>query len=721
MNTVRKPSRLPALGVFVLLLAILGAALLLGNASEERGRQPAPAVVQESPTPASASAAGLQRDGNGCLVPRFGTRNSAALRPQSDQWRLAASGDRLQEDPCGHIWALWFNSWTVFRHGAIEEYGYLALSPRGPIGALARSGVASFLSVPGGQLWLLGNRGELARYRHGAWEPLPARPNCAQGQLLLVDAEVWLACGAPDPMPLAAWNETALAWRAVPGFGHGSVERLAHGPDGRLYAAGGGRVLEYRGGTATNAWRSLAEGSETATAFAVDRERIYLGTSDGLHLFDARGKPLARVLGGKTITGIAANDRGGVWVSATGAGLHYFNGRRWFSWRYAQGLPDDESRDVLIDARGWLWLGGTPAAVIDERAAAARIVELQAAERLPGRQFADACLAAKDVLGDRRQSGQVAQAERDGKTLVFFAGTQVCPFPPHQALDAHLHFRRASDGALLEVPFNGSRGSSSCGSPCSDEQRARFAPLWTVRVHETDTRAMALPSPVPAHSPGESFLLTRRGDIWLATRDAGLYRHDGRRWQRYGMNDGFGPGNIVQAMVEDAEGFVWVASSPQYDRQQSRHVGAPLQRWYQGKWQRYTPDEGLAYWSAQALAKGPGGMAVGTNGGLSLVAASGIKTFGAKQLGTHTFVNGIAADDSGVWWLAHGIFNEGLSIGQGERFSHLTSREGLFDDQLQAIAHDDLGQVWLLAENGKVAVYERALLIQRAQVAAESE
>jgi len=718
MSTVRKPSKFPALGVFLLLLALVGVAWLI-----DRALRPA---ADEALAPIAGPARGQQpamrpmlqtSDDGRCLEPRFNTPARGSDRPAPREWRIADGGDRLQEDACGHIWALWFNSWTIYRHGQTEQVGYLSLSgSTGSIAGLARSGVNSFLPGPGADLWLLGNNGDLAHYRNGAWESLPARPNCGQGQLFLVDAEVWLACGAADPLSLSTWNASAQAWQAVSSIQLNSVLRIAQGPGGLLYAIDGDRIVEYGGGAGADRWQMLADISGATTAFAVGRDHIYHGTSDGLQVFDRRGSLLARVFEGKTITGVAPNDRGGAWVSVAGAGLHYFNGQRWASWRYAQGLPDDEARDVLIDTRGWLWVGGTPSAVLDERTAAARIFELAAPEAMPGLLFDNACAAARAVLGDQAQSGQVAQAESAGQALVFFSGRQVCPFPRQQPSETHLHYRRASDGALLEVPANGSRGYSYCGVPCSEQQRAHFASTWRVIVHAPRARAIAPPSPVPLQSPSDLFLLSRRGDIWLATRTDGVYRHDGNRWHHYGENDGFGPRNIVQAILEDAEGLVWIASSPQYLRDQGRHAGAPLQHWFQGEWRRYTPDDKLADWSAQALAQVPGGVAVGTNGGVSVVKPSGVLTVDTRQSGGRNFINAIAVDTDGMWWLAHGSFGEGLSIGRDGNFSRLTSRAGLFEDALHAIAHDDLGNVWLIAENGKVAVYPRTMLLQRARV-----
>ena len=50
-----------------------------------------------------------------------------------------------------------------------------------------------------------------------------------------------------------------------------------------------------------------------------------------------------------------------------------------------------------------------------------------------------------------------------------------------------------------------------------------------------------------------------------------------------------------------------------------------------------------------------------------------------------------------------------LASGAGVRV--LSSREGLFADDLYAVAVDDEGRIWLQSDAGEVAVYDRQVLL----------
>jgi len=59
--------------------------------------------------------------------------------------------------------------------------------------------------------------------------------------------------------------------------------------------------------------------------------------------------------------------------------------------------------------------------------------------------------------------------------------------------------------------------------------------------------------------------VTGGGDLWVATRTDGVYRFDGERWDRYGMEEGLAD-NQVDAVMEAPDGGMWAATAGGYSR-----------------------------------------------------------------------------------------------------------------------------------------------------------
>jgi len=695
-------------------LALVLAGMILSQVNHSTPPAPLsamPAVERE----AAPQAAGLDDDGEGCLRP---TRTSRLGEPveRSDaiEWQTTAAADRLRVDRCGSVWGLWFNSWSVSLYGDPAHIGHVAVPNRGRLAGLARSGVAAFLPAHDATLWIVGNNGELARYRQGGWQRLPAPERCTPAALELVDGDVWLACGSSSA-PLSRWDEQAQSWLPVAGTGAVPIARLAVASDGLLFAAGAGALGAYDGGP-EQPWRWLAQ-TPAPTALAADDEHVHVGSEDGLHSFDRRGRPLGKALAGDRISGVVATGNGRIWASVVGGGLRHFDGRSWHEWRFAHGLPDDEGRDVLLDDRGRLWLAGSVGGVLDERQAARRIVSLADPPPIDGNTFDDACAAADALLGERDVAGHVARQRIDGRMRVFFDGHQVCPDPWNGPRTVPLAWRRG-DGAIVEVASNGHRGHVDCGSPCTDEQRRTMAPLWQVRVHRPlpggrglqPAETLPLPDPLPTQSPHSALLLGGDDTVWIGTRDRGLYQYDGRRWRQHQADDRFDRGNGLVTLLEDASGTVWAGAHPRWLPEAGRHAGAALYRWRNGRWSTPDADEPLSRWSTLTLTAIDDGIAIGSNGGMAEITSSGIRVIGSDVFGQRAFVATLAQDPQQAWWVGHGSFDPGISRLQHGQLMHATSRNGLFADRIRRIAVDDADRLWLLESGGRVAVYPRAAL-----------
>jgi ligand-binding sensor domain-containing protein len=215
--------------------------------------------------------------------------------------------------------------------------------------------------------------------------------------------------------------------------------------------------------------------------------------------------------------------------------------------------------------------------------------------------------------------------------------------------------------------------------------------------------------PLPAEAPGSDFILDSKGRLWVGTRGDGLYRYDGSGWRRFAEEARLYPRNLIWQMAEDAEGSIWAASNPQFIKEKG-YENPNLHRWRDGIWKHWSPDDGLGYWTAECvLPMKSGAVAVGTNGGLSILDERGLRTYKREEMTASHFVESLSEDAKGRLWITHLYWGNGATLFDGVQFNTLDSRDSLFADRLRASAHDGEGRVWLVADDGRVGVYDPAL------------
>lgn len=91
-----------------------------------------------------------------------------------------------------------------------------------------------------------------------------------------------------------------------------------------------------------------------------------------------------------------------------------------------------------------------------------------------------------------------------------------------------------------------------------------FALLWLQGCHSKAQNQVSNPKLIiPAGTNQYAFirkgLQDKAGNIWFATSGAGVYRYDGKGFVNYTMKDGLNS-NIVQCMIEDYKGTIWVGT-----------------------------------------------------------------------------------------------------------------------------------------------------------------
>lgn len=709
-------------GAFLLIAAALAAGWYLFHRAAAPGDH-AGTDTRAQLASARAAPGWFSEDEGGCLLPRRIDHTGQDLeRAALNEWRAGGSGDTLRIDPCGNVWALWFNSWVIHVADDPSQRGTVSL-PRGneAVAAIVNSGIADFLPRRG-ELWLSGRHGSLVRYRHGSWRRIEAPGKCFSGQLVEFGGEVVFACHGVGTNSLHVWDAAGESgsWRSLSGelrtFG-----RVATSQEGALITAGGGSLLVLRD-PAGGPWQTVPHAAGSPVEMAADAARIAIADESGLEIVDYAGRPLIPRFEIEGIRGVALDARG-VWVAVWRAGLHFHDGRAWHRWDYAKGLPDDTARDLLLSPGGRLWLAGTPSAAIDSVAAAEAIPRLQAPNPIAARIYADACAAADSELTNRAASEEVSRESGIERKLVFFRASQVCPDPHAADYPGPVFTRRRADGALLRMTHNPQRDAGRCPGDCSGAAYEALAERWRLALFVPQSLSarsgfdridLVAPDPLPREPPMPEPALPDDGTVWLATRSEGVLRFDDGAWQRFGAADGFSPANPVVDLAHDHLGRVWVYTHPSTSAVEAS-VLWPLHRWQGGTWTHQGLGQVSDSIQGRSLIPTSNAMLIATNGPLLRIDGAGVPvSTGDDGVGD---ASDVSVDRAGYFWIAESLWSSrrGIRILDRGRTGRLDARDGLFEDRIRAIAHDGDGGIWMLAEQGRVAVYDRQVLFRAAR------
>jgi hypothetical protein len=611
----------------------------------------------------------------------------------------------LHLDKSGRVWAAW-NEVAVFPPG----------KPDAPevFSAPSAANVMSFAADRDGRFCMAQWHGApLFCYDGTRWESIPF-----PGEFLHA-AGVFQGRFYAASQALKEWNPRIKTWKNVEAT-RGNIFNHFHETPWGAFLAGGPAlwVLNDPDGTG---WRPLWTGQGRSEEWITSLDsgadgRIFAGTNNGFFVLDRTGRVLAHHLAGHSVTAVAARSGDRYWVGSARDGLFFIDKDRVSRFGYPEGLPSDEVRDLVVDGQGYLWFAneGLQVARADEAEEVMR--RPPSPPKMEGQVFADACAAADALLEGKRESGQVTVATIEGKTVVFLNGRQACPDRYSRRGDAVNAVRRA-DGALAVMSYNGVRFSNYCPRPCSPSQSKEMQKRWAGYLLVPAEKGPGLlrvdlppVDPVPAETPNSEFHLDARGRLWVGTNGDGLYLFDGRHWTRFAEEAQLHPKTPISIVVGDASGNIWVGSSPQFNRASGKYLNPNLHRWNGKEWKHWSPADGLGYWSTDSiLPLKSGALVVGTNGGLSVLDGDSVRTLrGEVQTATH-YAKSLSEDVRGRLWITNSYRGTGVTLFDGSGFRTRDSRDGLFADRLRASAHDGTGRVWLLADEGRVAVYDPRL------------
>ena len=243
-----------------------------------------------------------------------------------------------------------------------------------------------------------------------------------------------------------------------------------------------------------------------------------------------------------------------------------------------------------------------------------------------------------------------------------------------------------------------------------------FVPRSTGARSGFDRIDLDAPQPLPLEAPGMAIELPDDGSVWVGTREDGVLRYRNGAWERHAESTGLGGAGKLIDMAGDHLGRMWVLSQPAASNPlPERGSIAPLHVWEGDRWRPLTPSWASSAVQARALVPGRTGMLLVSNGPLYAIEEDGsAPRLIGQDIGEPAAV---AVDEAGMLWIAESLWSSrrGLRIIDGGRVGHLDSRDGLVDDRIRSLAWDGRGQVWMLSERGRVAVYDRQLLFRHAR------
>jgi hypothetical protein len=520
-----------------------------------------------------------------------------------------------------------------------------------------------------------GTDGEVLR---GTLSGAPAAKPPALGSKGRVTGMAW-----SDGTLYAAWNGRLWAWRegaaawTRPGAGSPTgVHSILVSSDKSVYAGGSTGLWRHDGSGWKRIWKGGGRDDAISALAQGLQGRILAGTNDGFITVDAEGDTLGRELRGRRVSAFTELDNGRFWVGTFDEGLFVRENGTWRPFGYAYGLVSDAVTSVAVDRSGTLWvgfLGGGGVVVRAEAEAAAAAREAKPPSPLVGDVYGSPQEAARRNLVEGTPVGGVARLKIGGRDFIYFDGHQVAPPGPGSL---------GTDGSSARVE-NG---------------------RWILR--RPDGGETVLPE-LPARTHVAHSLLGRGGQLYLAG-DSGILVFDAGAWLTLGREAGL-DANPVQDLHEDGAGNLWVATSPPFHRGQGKYLRKNLHRFDGKSWTSWSPDDGLGYWATWAVQPLPdGSVAAATNGGLSILRAGKVTTFGNANGFPDPAAFWISADGSGRMLLVG--FRKGVALSEGLKFRRVTTRQGLFSNDLTAAATDADGRVWLLARDGRTFVLRREIL-----------
>jgi signal transduction histidine kinase/ligand-binding sensor domain-containing protein len=433
---------------------------------------------------------------------------------------------------------------------------------------------------------------------------------------------------------------------------------LAEGPGGLIVAADRGSWL-----LADERWVRLADpahsGESTGVAAAWDSEgRAWVGGPGGLYRFEPDGSQGASLPLPTGVSGLRADDRGGLWIGGHGVVAYAQGDDVWLHPDPGDGLT--AVKDVVTDGEGDLW-------VVDSWTIRLLGSEIEVRGALLGGTFPppiqswSSPSSLRCAFGDRERNLWVGS---DGRGMWRFGRQEFQRYGVDSGLRSPAVSVMMGDGA----------GGLWVATGCEG--------LVRMRGGQID----AAPLDLPDKGCCRALLRAADGALWVG---------NGHKIHRFvEVDDGFDEVDVfeashaVVALAEEASGVVWAGTA-----------GGGVLRIHDGKVTSFGQEQGLGGEHVHAVvAGGDGTVWFGHRSGSSLWREGSWTTYGEADGHPPGVVRAFLLDDDGTLWI--GTYGGGLARFRGGQFHRYTTHEGLYDDVVSRILDDGQGWLWMNGNRG---------------------
>ena len=552
----------------------------------------------------------------------------------------------------------------------------------------------------------LGRRGAVP-YTFRSWQREQGLPqNSVRALAQTRDGYIWI--GSDDGV--ARFDGVRfVSYGLREGLRSSRVRVLCADSHGALWigTVGGGLTL-WQDGKFTTYTTQNGLPADTITALAEDDDGLlWVGTEAGLAVCgDGRvsAVPSAKALKGRPITALFKDRRGAMWVGATGAGVFQFSGGKLLPLAESsvEGLLQDP-HCLLVDRVGRLWIGAGDDYVL------CRDGSQWHRYRIPrhlARPYVSALAEAPDGTVWAGSVSEGLFEFRDGKLKAINASSGLSDNLVASLLVDHEGKLWVGTGAGLnrlrtrKLSAFGQNEGLGYGAV---QGLAEIAPgvIWAGKpgdgVFRSEGRgfnrlnAPGLTRPYPQVN---ALLMTQDGSCWLAGAE-GLLRFADPRQPDSAVASAL-PGRNFTALAEDQHGSLWAGTRD----------GAIWQL-HDGHWTART-NLAQAHAITSIVPAPDGTLWVGTEG-------SGVAQFQGETRLRLEKTNGLLSDlirtlyldVQGTLWI--GTAGGGLSRWRDRKVATFTTREGLPDNTISQILEDDSGRLWLGGNRGIAAVSKAEL------------
>ncbi|WP_057633529.1 ligand-binding sensor domain-containing diguanylate cyclase [Stenotrophomonas humi] len=490
---------------------------------------------------------------------------------------------------------------------------------------------------------------------------------------------------------------------AVPELRDSGVQVLRLARDGSLLlGTAGGGVVRYRAGR-WSVWPGAeAMPQEQVIDLVEGREgELWVGThSKGVLRIDSSGAitsfDVDAGLPSSAVLKMLQAPDGTVWVATTG-GLARYSGGRFVAQGAAQGLPPGQAFCVIAGPDGRIHVGMEQGVWRQEGERFAPLaLDMPPSNVTRMHMEADGTLWLGTVTGLYRHSPRYG-LERIGTANGL----------PNEQISALWQDRENSlwvgtNGGLLrlrDAPFT--TFGVQDGLPNAYVRSVLTDRSGTLWVATSDGLGWLRDGRFGAAGsgdglPGESLLSlarARAGGIWVGSYSHGVVRWDGRVRRHLDSRSGL-IGNQVRAVLETADGTLWVGTSRGLSRVDARGV------------RHYTVAQGMPNDFIVALHEDHHGVLwVGTSNGLARIEGEQVRAYPLDDFAA-TNVFGLHETDDGTLWLAT---NQGVIRRRGEDMRLIGVKQGLPVAKIFQVVEDGEGGFWLTSNRGMLRVARRDL------------